>query len=79
MIKDYNLSINYHLGKANVVADALSRKAYCSSLMSGQSELLADLTSLGVEIVLQGFLHELKLQPLLIEEIKSAQKRDRDI
>jgi len=27
LIKDYNLIINYHLGKANVVADALSQKS----------------------------------------------------
>lgn len=26
LVKDYNCSINYHHGKANVVADALSRK-----------------------------------------------------
>jgi hypothetical protein len=26
LIKDYDCVINYHLGKANVVADALSRK-----------------------------------------------------
>ena len=28
LIKDYNLEVHYHPGKANVVADALSQKSY---------------------------------------------------
>jgi hypothetical protein len=32
LIKDYDLEIHYHLRKANVVADALSRKAHCHYL-----------------------------------------------
>jgi hypothetical protein len=32
LIKDYNLEIHYHPGKANVVADVLSRKARCNYL-----------------------------------------------
>jgi hypothetical protein len=31
LIKDYDLGINYHPRKANVVADALSRKKYCNT------------------------------------------------
>jgi hypothetical protein len=30
LIKDYDLGINYHCGKANVVADALSRRSHVS-------------------------------------------------
>jgi ribonuclease HI len=32
LIKDYDLEVYYHPGKANVVADALSRKAHCYCL-----------------------------------------------
>jgi hypothetical protein len=32
LIKEYDLGINYHLGKANVVADALSRRSHLNML-----------------------------------------------
>ena len=32
LIKDYNLEVHYHPGKANVVVDALSRKSHCDAL-----------------------------------------------
>jgi hypothetical protein len=34
LIKDYDLGINNHPGKANVVADELSRKKYCNATFS---------------------------------------------
>jgi hypothetical protein len=33
LIKDYDLGINYHHGKANVVADALSRRPHVRQLV----------------------------------------------
>jgi hypothetical protein len=32
LIKDYDLEVHYHPGKANVVADALSCKTHCHCL-----------------------------------------------
>ena len=37
LIKDYNLEVHYHPGKANVVADALSRKTHCNYISARPS------------------------------------------
>ena len=34
LISDYDMEIRYHLGKVNVVADALSRKAQVNMFIS---------------------------------------------
>jgi hypothetical protein len=51
LIKDYDLTINYTLGKANVVADALSRKSTDTQPMSQElpKELLMDLERLEIQ------------------------------
>ena len=35
LIKDYDMKLPYHPGKTNVVADALSRKSYANTLVTG--------------------------------------------
>jgi ribonuclease HI len=64
LIKDYDLNIHYHPGKANVVADALSRKHYCNNLMvhDEQPSLYEDLERLSLEIVEEGQLNELRVK-----------------
>jgi hypothetical protein len=43
LIKDYDLEIHYHPGKANVVTNALSQKAYCHHLVTQELELCEEM------------------------------------
>jgi len=57
LLNDYDCSINYHLGKANVVADALSRKTIVgrvAAMFTTQKELLLDMDRAGIELVVEG-------------------------
>jgi hypothetical protein len=53
LIKDYDLGINYHPGKANVVADALSRRSQVSQLVVGRMpfELCEEFDKLNLSII----------------------------
>ena len=41
-VKDYDFELSYHPGKANVVADALSRRSYMASLCAAREWRLVD-------------------------------------
>lgn len=48
-LKDYDFSLSYHLGKANIVADALSRKTiHMSALMSIKLDLIEQFRYLSI-------------------------------
>ena len=81
LISDYDLGITYTPGKANVMADALSRKSYCNNLMlqQGQPHLYEDFRKLNLHIVPQGFLSTLVAKPTLKDQIIAGQKRDKGI
>ena len=73
LLKDYDCTIEYHPGKANVVADALSRK------VSGRVANLLSLREMNVELQVSPsgvLLATLKIRPVLHERIREAQNRD---
>ena len=81
LLKDYDCTIEYHPGKANVVADALSRKSYgnLAHIKTIRLPLLVDLRLMNVEIKLNdqgGLLATLKVRPILVERVKEAQAQD---
>jgi hypothetical protein len=78
LIKDHELEIYYHLGTANIVADALSRKSQVNLMVAHQMpyELAREFDRLSL-----GFLNSMRgvtveLEPTLEREIKEAQKND---
>ena len=71
LIKDYDLGIHDHIGKANVVADALSQKLHYMSTSIGENQpmLHEKFQKLNLEIVEEGYVAALALQPTLESHI----------
>jgi hypothetical protein len=81
LIKDYDLEVHYHPGKANVVADALSRKAQCNcmSMDARVTTLCDELCNLNLEVVSSGELSYISVEPTLQEQIVRAQIEDKGV
>jgi hypothetical protein len=76
LIKDYDLKIYYHPRKANVVADALRRKAYCHHLVMQAPELSEEMRKLNLRVIRHSCNHNLSVHPILDDQIKEAQMED---
>jgi hypothetical protein len=81
LIKDYDLEVHYHPGKANVVADALSRKAHCSclSIEAFDETLCWEMSKLNLEIIPQGDLNHLSVEATLRDSIVLAQQHNKGV
>jgi hypothetical protein len=81
LIKDYDLEVHYHPGKANVVADALSRKLQCNCVMmdSRINTLCDELSKMKIEVIPSGALSHISIEPTLPDQIIFAQLSDKGV
>ncbi|KAL0537836.1 hypothetical protein IC582_026825 [Cucumis melo] len=80
LVKDYDCEILYHPGKANVVADALSRKvSHSAALITRQAPLHRDLERAEIAVSVGAVtmqLAQLTVEPTLRQRIIDAQSND---
>jgi hypothetical protein len=81
LIKDYDLEVHYHPGKANVVADALSHKAHCNCLSttSYNETTCSEMRKLRLEMIPQGTLNHISIEPTLHDRIIMTQLHDEGV
>ncbi|CAA7021743.1 unnamed protein product [Microthlaspi erraticum] len=79
-LADYQVNINYHLGKANLVADALSRRRYDSAVERDVESLVGEISTLRLCAISQ---EPLGLQAVdqadLLSRIRVAQQSDQSL
>jgi hypothetical protein len=81
LIKNYDLRINYHPGKANVVADTLSRMSHVSLLGvdSMPFELCEEFDKLNFRIIANTEAIEMEVSSSLLQEIQRGQLEDEKV
>jgi hypothetical protein len=81
LIKDYDLDIRYHPGKANVVVDALSRNSQTNMLIGHllPQELCWEMAQLNLGIVAQSETLTLEIESTLEQDIRRGQMTDKKI
>nr|GFC11629.1 hypothetical protein [Tanacetum cinerariifolium] len=82
LLKDYDTNIQYHLRKANVVADALSRKSGMIAGMKVEEEIIRDMEWLDIKLYIRGqhgYWASMRVEPDFISQIKEALKEDSEI
>jgi hypothetical protein len=78
LIKDYDLGINYHPRKANVVDDALSQRSHVNQVVvkSTPSELCNEFDKLSLKIIANTEVIELEVGSTLLGDIRNGQLED---
>ncbi|WVZ89468.1 LOW QUALITY PROTEIN: hypothetical protein U9M48_035871 [Paspalum notatum var. saurae] len=81
LIKDYDLEIHYHPGKANVVADALSRKAHCNVIEARPTVrvICCEIDEIEMPTEQHAELYSLIIEPTIKDQIIVAQKQDKSM
>jgi hypothetical protein len=81
LIKDYDLRINCHPQKANVVADALSQRSHGSQLVVENMpfELCKELDKLNLRIIANTEVMEMEEDSTLLQDIQNDQLEDEKI
>jgi hypothetical protein len=76
LIKDYELEIHYHPGKANAVADALSHKELCNHIIVQPLTSSGDPEEPSLQVIPCGALNNIAFIPSIKEDVIAAQKMD---
>jgi ribonuclease HI len=81
LIKDYDLGINYHPGKANVVANALSRRSHLNMLATWEllPEFCTEFEKLNLGWVSNTEVIEMEVDSTLEQDIQKGQLEDAKI